>query len=284
MKKLDRREVLNNSIIIIGPDGIGKQFVCQALAKKYGLPYVRAEHLCDAGDYRTIKKEYNRALDRSARCAERAGKALFFQERFQFEQCAKEEHSRAMHIREYMVAREMLPNVKTFRKMGYSESYAKRLNNEYADNAVYRTYMEQFYNELYASIFEELKAPCVISVDADWIVSGATPGAVRVLNSLDNNNNSDFFDADMISNAYTDSALAGYRNVIGLVSTGRVFDDREYSNPETYAGARIRELTSLVVDAKGLIKQSNCDRKVLSELIQKISAFVGEVVSEGQSE
>lgn len=284
MDKTNRQNVLDNSIVIIGPDGIGKQFVCQAISEKYGLPYVRAEHLIDAGDYKAMKKECGRTLERSRRCAEKAGHAMFFQDRLQLEQRARAEYSRALTIREYMVAREMLPKVKTFRKMGYSESYAKMLDSQYVDNAIARTYKEQFYNELYTSIFEELKTPCVVSVDADWIVSGASNGAMNVLKYLDEKNNSQFFDAGMISNAHIDSALAGYRNVIGLISSGSVFNDRRYSDPKAYAGARIRELTTSLVDARGLITSSDYNKNVLDRLTQEISDAVGEIETESQAE
>ena len=130
----------DNSIVLIGPVGVGKSYVASELSRQTGIRHFPIDTFVNLGSQREIVRELN-------------GPSLSREDRERLRFCLQ--------------LREQFPNVPNFKDLGYSPKLERYLHRHFGSTAV-SLYRKQFEIALLQSACENARGPVIFDMGAGF--------------------------------------------------------------------------------------------------------------------
>lgn len=161
------KSIYENSIVLIGPVGVGKSVIASRLSKITGMPIVSTDLLrhCFSKD---ALKSHLEFLEFSIRTLHEVNPELRNDERTI--EKLKRLKSQEKLLKEQFKLREMFPNLKSYEDYGYHDDLS-RIMLKYYGEIGWHFYEKQFENKLLADIIAQLRKPCILELGGPVAIS-----------------------------------------------------------------------------------------------------------------
>lgn len=272
------KAVLDRSIVIIGPVGVGKSLSSFALGKATGMPVITTDLLrhCPKTvkqiqfvqdkvreNIRTTQKELENATD------DKTKKDL--------EQKLKKLKNDDWVCERQKEMRKILPKVPNYKEMGFNgdiSNFARSLGD-----VAWHFYQKQFENRMLTCIVDQLDTPAIVDMGGGMAVSLddeyskiAEQVSVQYPDQYRDNMNMDYVGFDIICRE-----LAKCPNVVNLVLP------QDYKNMDKAKGnqtlndkfvssGQFEKLANISIPVDGLINGNTYNPEVLKQIVDKIQA------------
>ncbi len=274
------KNIFQNSIVLIGPVGVGKSAIASKLSRITGMPVVSTDLLRHCFS-KVALKSHLEFLEFSIRTLQDGHPELKNDERVI--QKLKRLKSQEKLIKEQIKLREMFPNLKSYEDYGYTEDLS-RIMLKYYGEIGWHFYEKQFENKLLADIVSQLKEPCILELGGPVAISLDKQYDV-VAEKMKTRNPAIFksgFKEDNKGFLFIQNCLSPFKNVISLTLP----DDYKLKmmktscdalNPHLLASGQYDKLATKSICVDNLIDEDNINDSICSKICNKIIKSSAEV-------
>lgn len=278
----NKRQVFEESVVIVGPVGVGKSLISEKLGKRLNMPVVTLDimrHCPHAIDVIFASKQ--RALEEVDRLKKqlKETKDIAQAERISVNIQQLENDIWVCDRRTEM--RQLLPNLPNYNDMGFNPDVSKYVYDTFGIVA-WHFYQKPYEIRLLKAVCEQLDRPCIIdcgggmpiTLDKDYKKLDAR------FKEIDADNYLRFFNLKECDFGKIKNALKPFDNVVYLTlsSDDKNFGRKERAstqNEKFIATGQYDKLCTHKVDTSGLILPKRYDAKVLDDILDDIVVSCG---------
>ena len=277
---MDNTNIYKNSIIIIGPSGVGKSLVSRRLGEVNRLPVINADLLrhClkDPGELILKKAQVSSKIRELQNELEDNPSCNVYRTKHEIIRLTNE----AWTLDRQREMRMLMPLVKNYEEMGFDAEVSKTIKEKYGDIA-WHFYQKQFEIKLLEDIIKNLNQPCVIDMGGGMVVS--LDEEYKKLDQKFREINQDLylkhFDLDSIGFDKIQNVLKPFKNIIELElpTDYKKYDTRASRDPlnDTYISTnQYHTLASKSVSVGGLIVEDRLNDRALESVVRVINKHV----------
>jgi len=276
-KSYSRDEILKNSIILVGPAGVGKTVVSKRLSFQMDYPVICLDMLrhCPR-DINVIVEKKDNLEEELYRIAVKTKDSGFL---------AKEDEGKVEYLKNeiwitnsQIKMRKLLPNLQNYEDMGFTGKVSNYLRDNFGPKA-WHFYQKQFENELLSSVLKQINEPCIIDTGGGMAISLDSDYEKLRTNflSLDKELYEKYFNEDKIGFKHIVEALKPFKKVVALqlpsnyknsMSGARAAKDP--LNEAFIMSNQYNEIAKQIVNTDGLIEENIVNEEALNNIVSQI--------------
>lgn len=276
-KQLNKSDILNKSIILIGPVGVGKSLISDKYSQLSGLPVITTDMMrfCDR-NIENIINEQNLYLEKINNLDY---EIIHCPDPIQKEELKTRQRNymnKEWVCRRQIEMRKIFPNLPNYDDMGYDEFVCEYLRKNFGQIG-WHYYQKQFENQLLTAMLEQTTTPCIFDMGGGMTISPDKDYAIldQKFREFDENLYLKHFNLDQIGFQHIEQALEPFKNVISLqLPTNYKSNMQKASNSELnpifIATGQYDNIAKYHIDTTGLIQDSTPNIEKLSQILQQI--------------
>ncbi len=278
---MNKKEVFEKSIVLLGPVGVGKSFLSEQLGKKYGLPVVCLDlmrHCPTRLSDITLKKL--RLLQKASGLKKQLELCLVDKDIEALKEKLKETNALIWNCEQEYKTRELFPKLPNYEIMGFNGDISNYIRVNFGVGGWF-FYQKQFENQLLQALVEQIETPCIIDMGGGMAVS--PQGMMRGFDKLFREVNEEVYlknmNTSMLSFSIIEDSLKPFKNVIGLKlpqdykkNMKKASDNRDFNDLLIPSG-QYDLLSKKNISVDGLIEGEKINKEKMSEIIESIDLF-----------
>lgn len=272
------QNVLNRSIVLIGPVGAGKSLISSELSKVSGMPVITTDLLRHCP--RSIDEIQNRQARIRARINELSGawhKTTDVDARRAIEQELNHFRNEDWVCDRQIEMRNLLPNLPNYEDMGFNgevSTYARSLGE-----LAWSFYQKQFENQMLAGIMEQLSTPAILDMGGGMAISLDDDFAVLAEQLYEKSPQlfEKYIDMNWIGFDHVKREISKCPNVVNLVlPTNYASMDKANGNQNInnrfIASGQYEQLATMNIPVEGLVAGNSVNRDRLGQIVNTIQS------------
>jgi len=276
-KQSEKSQVLNKSIILVGPVGVGKSLISDKYSQLSGLPVITTDMMrfCDR-NIENIKKEQHIYIDEIAKLESEIINCSDQNQKEQLKAKQRDLRNKEWVCRRQIEMRKLFPNLPNYDDMGYNESVSQYLRENFGQIG-WHYYQKQFENQLLTAILEQASTPCIFDMGGGMTISLDKDYAIldKKFRELNEDIYLKYFNLDQIGFQHIDRALEPFKNVISLQLPANYKSNMQKAgndelNPLFISTGQYDNIAKYHIDTTGLIQDSTPNIEKISHILQQI--------------
>ena len=274
--KFSKDEIFQQSIVFVGPAGVGKSLCSWKMGERLNLPVITMDYMRDCPTkIEEIESKKEKVEKRISYIEEIIDFVSEGKSRDLGRELSRLKNECWVYQRQIEM-RKILPNLPNYKQMGFKKDVSKFLNDNFGAVA-WHYYQKQFENRLLKTAIEQIDRPVIfdlgggmaISLDKDYkILDKELRGSNEKL-YLQN------FNSDEIGFEHIKNLLEPFKNVVFLnppkdYKTTMNRAGRDKLNETFLKTRQYDEVATLKEDTTGLIKGSSYNEKRLNEILDDV--------------
>ncbi len=272
------KQVLDNSIFVIGPVGTGKSLVSWALGKETGLPVITTDLLRHCP--KTIKQiEFvqNKVRESIVKTKDELNTVTDENKRKELEQKLKKLKNDDWVCDRQKEMRKLLPKVPNYEDFGFNGDVSNFANK--MGDVAWHFYQKQFENQMLTCIVDQLDTPAIVDMGGGMAVSLDDEYA-KIAGEISKQYPEQYkqhINLSCVGFNIIQRELAKCPNVVNLVlpkdynSMDKASGNKNL-NDKFVASGQYEKLANVNIPVDGLINGSSHNPEVLKQIVYKIQA------------
>ena len=274
------QEVLNNSIIIVGPVGVGKSLISSKLGERSGLPVITTDLM------RHCPKDSEEIDRRQADVEGRIGVVEKKLDSF-FTKFASSKKEKLMQELDFLKneswvcdrqreMRKLLPNVSSYEDMGFRGHISHYMEDNFG-KVGWHFYQKQFENQLLSEIIEQLSTPAIIDMGGGMAISldDEYSKIAEGLQEKDSVVLRKYIDMDKVGFSHIADSLSHCPNVVELRLPDNYREtmaraSRDELNEKFISSGQFGQVSTRHIATDGLITGVSYDEVRLNDILEQV--------------
>lgn len=284
--RLDKEEVQEQTVVLIGPVGAGKSLISSELSQRNGIPVITTDIMrhCPKS-LEEIKKARRKAIE----LIEDKGIELVgcddLEKRKRLRDEVKKLKNDVWVYGRQLEMRKLLPNLPNYEELGYNPEVFKikgleqlGLKEKGLDKVAWHFYEKQFENQLLQALTEQLDFACVIDMGGGMSISldDEYKKVAEIFEKANPELYHKHFDLSKIGFDHIQTALSPFKNVVELQlpdnykQTMHKASGNSQLNDLFMASGQNSQLATSTIQVNGLISNNSVNHDRLTSLCESI--------------